>query len=175
MITEKLVKTYIIPDCEELNKVLKQKILDFGDDQDRRTNVKAFMTTYFINRSPKYDFYPFTEFKEFYRQAHGDYITSLYDLNIKQDVLYSPIQQIWGAVYRKGDYTIEHNHSPFHISFVYYVEAGEDSAPLIFRSIDAIVKPKDGMLVLFPSWLKHEVPEHTSVTDRVVIAGNSFQ
>jgi hypothetical protein len=34
------------------------------------------------------------------------------------------------------------------------------------------VIPKTSQLILFPSWLQHEVPEHTCSHDRIMISGN---
>lgn len=79
------------------------------------------------------------------------------------------VTDCWGVIYDKSSYTQKHNHFPADFSCVIYLEAHENSAPIIFAD-KLHVKPKPNMLVLFPGILIHEVPE----TDgrRVVIAMN---
>jgi len=88
-----------------------------------------------------------------------------------------------------------HTHPGFFYSAVYYVKAQEDSAKLVlmnplsvlqnlippplvntyngFNSVSNYVKPKTGMLIIFPSWLSHYV-EPKAEDDRVCIAFNGL-
>ena len=79
------------------------------------------------------------------------------------------VTDCWGAIYEKSDYTKRHNHFPAEFSCVIYLEAHENSAPIIFSG-KLHIQPKPNMLVLFPGILQHEVP----ATDgrRFVIAMN---
>ena len=79
------------------------------------------------------------------------------------------VTDCWGVIYDKSSYTQKHNHFPSDFSCVVYLEAHENSAPIIFAE-KLHIKPKPNMLVLFPGILIHEVPE----TDgrRVVVAMN---
>jgi hypothetical protein len=79
------------------------------------------------------------------------------------------VTDCWGAIYDKSNYTQIHNHFPSEFSAVIYLEAHEDSAPIIFAK-KMHVKPKPNMLVLFPGILVHEVPETEG--RRVVVAMN---
>ena len=82
------------------------------------------------------------------------------------------IVSIWGATYRKGDYSLYHSHMPSTFSFCYYPKVGKNPAPLVFSDLDYEVIPEENQLVLFPAYLKHGVPSHRNDEDRIVIAGN---
>src|SRR5437660_152668 len=86
--------------------------------------------------------------------------------------------QAWAMVRRNGDYTIAHDHGEAHWSTSYYVDAGDanlertpDSGALAVldprrggRPIPGLesgstftIRPRTGMLVVFPGWLQHYV------------------
>ena len=77
------------------------------------------------------------------------------------------IGDCWGALYTKGEHTIEHHHWPFTWSFTYYVKVSENTAPLVFHNImnpqdqsliNMPIQPKKGDMFIFPSTLRHSVP-----------------
>ena len=45
------------------------------------------------------------------------------------------IADCWGALYTKGEHTVEHHHWPFTWSFTYYVKVSDNTAPLVFHNI----------------------------------------
>ncbi len=79
------------------------------------------------------------------------------------------VTDCWGVIYETSDRTIPHMHYPSDLSAVVYLEAAEDCAPILFGDGFAI-KPKPGLLVVFPGILLHEVPENHA--KRVVVAMN---
>ena len=79
---------------------------------------------------------------------------------------------LWGQYYEKGDSQATHTHEPCQWSFVYYVKSPKGSAPLVFTDSNKKIFPKPGMLVLFPSWMRHHVPKHNCKEIRSVISGN---
>ena len=90
---------------------------------------------------------------------------------------------IWGAIYKKGEYAISHEHSNAKnvLSFVYFVNVTKECSPLIFPNIekpwednDKIITPENGKLVIFDPKLRHYVPPQKVDHERVVIAGNIF-
>eukprot|EP00039_Didymoeca_costata_P012429 m.179570 g.179570 ORF g.179570 m.179570 type:complete len:552 (-) comp15480_c0_seq2:70-1725(-) len=87
------------------------------------------------------------------------------------------IHAAWAAINRVGDSNFPHVHPDAELSGVYYVSVGDDRSPLYF--IDPrrnkndnpqqhlfSVHPKNGSLVLFPSYLEHFVPPQKRVTRR---------
>lgn len=81
------------------------------------------------------------------------------------------IVDLWGQLYNVGDYQIPHQHHPNDFSFVYYVNTPEGSSPLYFDDTKQTITPKEGMMVLFESWIRHSVPEN-QCEGRTIIAGN---
>jgi uncharacterized protein (TIGR02466 family) len=103
----------------------------------------------------------------------------------------------WANVNRKGSHNVVHNHAQSHWSGVYYVKSGEYNeddirlaGSLTFYDprgsvnmmrhpgscsdgIAIKIKPQDGDLIIFPSWLFHSVNPFTSDTLRISIAFNA--
>ena len=91
-----------------------------------------------------------------------------------------------------------HSHPGSVISGVFYIRAAESSPPIVFKDPrpyykfmyydtifndgrdpksyslfpEYVVKPKTGMLLLFPSWLEHEVLQSTSDEERITMVFN---
>jgi uncharacterized protein (TIGR02466 family) len=101
--------------------------------------------------------------------------------------------QAWAMVMRNGDYTIAHDHGESHWSTSYYVDAGDadldrtpDSGALAVldprrggRPIPRLesgstftIRPRTGMLVVFPGWLQHYVHPYRGSRPRIAIACN---
>ena len=86
------------------------------------------------------------------------------------------IKETWGLIYGKGHKCDIHTHWPSLWSYTYCVNACSDCAPLVFSNAESdkekYIVPQTGQMVIFPSWLNHEVPEHECDHDRVMISGN---
>ena len=101
--------------------------------------------------------------------------------------------EAWAMVMHNGDYTIAHDHGDAHWSSTYYVDAGDadlertpDSGALAVldprrggRSIPGIdpgstftIRPRTGMLVVFPGYLQHYVHPYRGTRPRIAIACN---
>lgn len=88
-----------------------------------------------------------------------------------------------------------HTHPDSILSGVFYLSCSENTSPIIFNDPRAyykyinykpifgrndgyylypeyVVQPQPGMLLLFPSWLEHEVPKQTSDDDRITLVFN---
>jgi len=98
----------------------------------------------------------------------------------------------WANVNPAGGYNVAHDHSQrnWHWSACFYVELGDISAEnvggaLVFheRGTGLDIKssevrrsrrvvPKEGQLILFPSWLYHSVEPHSTEGERISIAFN---
>ena len=77
----------------------------------------------------------------------------------------------WFVRYRVGDETKSHDHHPCLYSWVYFVNCPKGSSPLVFSSSGKRIKAEDGIVVIFPSIMKHHVPK-SRCQDRVVLVGN---
>lgn len=99
--------------------------------------------------------------------------------------------QAWAMVMRPGDSVMVHDHADAHWSTAYYVDAG-DAPPdglagaLAFvdprrsgRALPGLdagatfhVRPRTGMLVIFPGWLQHYVHPYRGTRPRIAISCN---
>mgnify|MGYP003129751164 CR=1 FL=1 len=164
---------------EEYIQPLHNKLLDIiintGDKQNKSSNVKADMTDWDMH----------TKYEDF--ETLGKIVKVL----LVQDTLPTNknepietkhkynIREMWGAVYRKGNYTIKHWHWPCTWSFGYYLKTSENTPPIVFNNVVRDTKigslnyyPKIGDLVMFPSEIYHEVPIQETNEERIMIAGN---
>ena len=79
------------------------------------------------------------------------------------------IVEMWSILFDKKEYLDSHNHFPYPISFVYYVNCPEGSSPFILENDKFF--PKNGQLIFFMGHQYHCVPS-TTVDDRCIVAGN---
>jgi hypothetical protein len=101
----------------------------------------------------------------------------------------SVLQMIgWAVLGQPGDLSLDqpHNHLPYHFSAVYYPKVPALTPPegniVFFDPREAFgggppaqLPPQEGMMVLFPSWLKHSVvPLHRATADRISISLNAI-
>jgi uncharacterized protein (TIGR02466 family) len=95
------------------------------------------------------------------------------------------LSAIWVNVMPKGCYHAFHAHPLSVISGTYYVSVDQESSPLrvedprasLFmacppKKIQIDLQPKNGDVILFESWLKHEVPPHQSNEERISVSFN---
>lgn len=149
---------------------LKNDLLEFlenhHDVQNRETNVKSTMTDWTINKySP-----PVDDLKKFIISFIQNYwfpFNGSISLNV---------YNFWGNIYRRGDYTIPHDHEPFNYSVVYFLKSKPNFSPLIIGDFNdnkpLIVKPLEGRIVFFLGSLKHSVPVHIDDETRITLAAN---
>ena len=102
------------------------------------------------------------------------------------------ISAMWSIVNGKNASNSRHIHSNNFISAAYYVRAPEECGDIVFydpRDAKVIrkpatstsnklntevvnISPKEGLLVLFPSYLHHSVNQNNSTDERMVISFN---
>ena len=153
------------------NTLLKDIIVKSKDVQDNITNVKAKMTDW--NLAEEYSLFKdlATDICETYVY---DYLLEVYgnykDTTSRQLV----VSDMWGIVYQGNeiDHTVTHSHHWCHTSFVYYVDVGENTSPIIFDDYELEIQPKNSMLLLFDGRIKHHVPTYKGKKQRVVVGGN---
>ncbi len=130
--------------------------------------------------------------KNFIQAIKKNINTALSDMNwdlSKQDV---KIKSLWAIVNEEGAFNQRHHHGNSDISAAYYVSAYENCGEIVFydprpapvykhpiskspnilnASVNSI-KPEEGLLVLFPSYLEHSVNPNKSKHKRIVISFN---
>ena len=114
------------------------------------------------------------------------------DMNWDKEKQLAKIDNMWAIVNIGGSANLRHQHGNSTISGAYYVRAPENCGDIVFHdprpapvysypnakkpnSLNAqvnAISPKEGALVLFPSYLDHSVNENFSKNERIVISFN---
>ena len=86
----------------------------------------------------------------------------------------------WGVILKQGGYQKKHTHTDAEVSGVIYLEVPKEdegraaNGCLMFSGYKKkIVKPKAGMIVIFPSYLPHETIPYNQDSERICIAFNA--
>lgn len=143
-----------------------KEVYRIGNSQNERTSVEASRSSWEIWKESSI-------FKVLLNKILN--ITYKEFVDDKRSII--SIKSAWSAIYKKGNYAKLHDHEPCWMSFVYYLK-NSGNTPLIFEAKKITepnpikLEPKKDLLVLFPSYIRHEVPVHESEEDRICIAGN---
>ena len=158
-------------DGSSLNDQLERDIRESGDCLEFRGIPKCLMTRWDMH----------TVYNSFVRVSEKA-MEIAYDCPVatKTDTDGNPLKvplflnDTWGLVYSTGQYAKAHNHWPSLWSYTYCVFACEECSPLVFPNAQEplSVIPKTSQMIVFPSWLQHEVPIQTCEHDRIMISGN---
>ena len=158
-----LVKNIYDEVGSELHSALESIILKTGDEWKRQlTVVQANITN--LNMHGRY--------KEF--KTISDIVLS-YAEKMGSTPTKCRTSDCWGVLYKKKDFAVAHAHWPNIWSWGYYVKVPQGSSPLVFpegKEGNYYVFPKVGDLVIFPAWIKHEVPPSAAEEDRMLVGGN---
>ena len=158
-----LVKNIYDEVGSELHSALQRIILKTGDEWKRRlTDVQANITN--LNMHGRY--------KEF--KTISDIVLS-YAEKMGSTPTKCRTSDCWGVLYKKNDFAVAHAHWPNIWSWGYYVKVPQGSSPLVFpegKEGNYYVFPQVGDLVIFPAWIKHEVPPSAVDEDRMLVGGN---
>ena len=153
------------------NEQMERDIRDAGDHLGGRTAAKCLMTRWDMHMVCK-DFWDVAEkAKEI---AYACPLATKTDTNGNTLIVPLYLNDTWGLIYTKGQSAKVHNHWPSLWSYTYCIFACENCSPLVFPNANEplSVTPKTSQIIVFPSWLKHEVPNHPCDHDRIMISGN---
>ena len=179
----------IKPEIYSHLKYLKNKKLIQDKESYTLFNAKKDGWTSFYGNSlleiPQ--FYPIVDliYETLYRSTNKLYGSDDYLIHI---------DSCWFTVYEQGQSVPSHNHTGSYLSGVYYFQAEEGCGDIIFKDpiggmkemvpnsspmkiMDSYgvinIKPRTGMLLLFPSWLPHETrPNPYDDKDRIIFSFN---
>ena len=146
---------------ERLLPLIEQYRIEHSENHE--TNVKCNWRSDWMVQTDK----RFSEFNEWILEACS--FVCQYHLNTQVNF---SIANEWLMVYEKGDYAIPHDHFPFCLSVIYYVDCDENAAPVVFEN-QLEVLPENGKLIIFPSSVSHEVKQTEG--KRVVVSMNLNQ
>lgn len=102
------------------------------------------------------------------------------------DVLNSPLELekslfLWTSIHQNGTFHAAHHHQNSAISGVFYIQVPEGAGDIVFYDPRGAlppfgktlhIKPEVGKIVVFPSWLLHEVQPTISTKSRISISFN---
>ena len=153
------------------NEQLERDIRDAGDHLGGRTAAKCLMTRWDMHMVCK----EFVDVAEKAKEiAYACPLATKTDTNGKTLIVPLYLNDTWGLIYTKGQSAKVHNHWPSLWSYTYCIFACENCSPLVFPNANEplSVTPKTSQIIVFPSWLHHEVPEHPCDHDRIMLSGN---
>lgn len=91
----------------------------------------------------------------------------------------------WANVHDHGGFNTQHLHPNNTFSGTYYLRVPEGAGPIVFKdpryaslmnplgtATESAILPKEGQLIIFPSWLEHRVELNQSQDARVSVAFN---
>ena len=165
------VKVKQITELSMANPELERDIREAGDYLGGRTAAKCLMTRWDMH----------TVYESFVLVSEKAMeIADACPLATKTDTEGTPLKvplylnDTWGLVYTTGQSAKVHNHWPSLWSYTYCVFACGDCSPLVFPNAQEplSVTPKTSQIIVFPAWIKHEVPIHKCEHDRIMISGN---
>ena len=132
------------------------------------------------------------EVKKFFQSIQKYIGKAIEDSGWKNPANNFSITSAWTIINIKRSSNSRHIHSNNYISAAYYVKAPKNCGDIIFydprnarlirkpitnknnvlNAETVTIKPRDGLLVLFPSYLYHSVEENLSDDERIVISFN---
>jgi uncharacterized protein (TIGR02466 family) len=180
-----------LDDSERLNAALKALILEKERSNPgvRRSNIGGWHS--------EDDLFSWSDRAiDALRQAALGAVQTVVPLMIGGDCDFQVTLAGWANVSRKGAYNKRHTHPGCQVSAVYYVEAGSpptEEAPEsgTFEFIDPrshaemsalpgeaigrpmTIQPLNGRMILFPSWLYHQVNPYLGEAERISISFNA--
>ena len=150
-----------------LHKDMVNIIRSHKYEEERKSNVQAYMTNYFLHKQHSI-------VNEVANKAIG-IIQSIQVKDQKGTLDKFFTFDCWGAIYNESDFTKPHTHGPALWSWVYYIQVPNNAPPLVFPQAKFKVYPKPDEIILFPGHVTHEVPKAVAMTgERIVLAGNIY-
>ena len=180
---------YKLENYKQINKELLNYILELQKKDKKgnnRSNRGGWHSPNFdlVNPGPPINF--INSFKDFLKHIIEDEIGWEYIPN-KQRVV-----AMWAIINKKNSYNVKHNHQNCYLSSAYYIKKPENSGDITFYdpkesktyrfpevekhtnySAESItIKPEEGDLLIFPSYLYHDVGVNLSDKERIVVSFN---
>ncbi len=141
--------SYVPPTKDEINSILLPLI-----EQYRKENPETITTNVVTNWRSGWKVQNDSRFS-FFVEWISQQISFLSGNYLRRNYLFK-CTDMWLMQYEDGDYAQAHDHFPSAFSCVYYADVEEGCSSILFEDKQEIV-PENGMIVVFPSVLMHEV------------------
>ena len=181
------VWTTQIENHEKINQELTKFIYNEKENDPkgtRKSNIKGWHSKEFDLQN--------VSLKNFLDALSPKIKEAITDMNWNTSNQSVKITGMWSIINKKDSFNERHHHGNSDLSAAYYVNADKDSGDIVFydprhafifshpltsqvNDLNAQIKsvtPKNGLLVLFPSYLDHSVNPSHSDKDRIVISFN---
>ncbi len=178
-----------VQNYENLNKQLTQYIYDLHkNDKEgiQRSNVNGWHSK---NFKIEKDNIPYNFVKSIHAYVKEVIVDGFGWKYVPEKV---GVSEIWAIINKKGTFNSSHNHPGSYLSAAYYVKAPNNCGNIHFYDPNEIkkfnspstekltelstsgfsIKPEEGHLLIFPSYLYHDVGKSLSDEDRIVISFN---
>ena len=178
-----------VQNYENLNKQLTQYIYDLHkNDKEgiQRSNVNGWHSK---NFKIEKDNIPYNFVKSIHAYVKEVIVDGFGWKYVPEKV---GVSEIWAIINKKGTFNSSHNHPGSYLSAAYYVKAPNNCGNIHFYDPNEIkkfnspstekltelstsgfsIKPEEGHLLIFPSYLYHDVGRSLSDEDRIVISFN---
>ena len=178
-----------VQNYENLNKQLTQYIYDLHkNDKEgiQRSNVNGWHSKKF---KKKKDNIPYNFVKSIHAYVKEVIVDGFGWKYVPEKV---GVSEIWAIINKKGTFNSSHNHPGSYLSAAYYVKAPNNCGNIHFYDPNEIkkfnsppienrtelsasgfsIKAQEGSLLIFPSYLYHDVGKNLSNEDRIVISFN---
>ena len=166
---------------------MAQDILALATDT---VNYDGGYTTYFNRQSIEH----IRGYKQLQEAIYG--VVMAYTRELKYEVNANKCSiTMWASVMRKDGYHTVHNHPNSHISGTFYIQCDETMSPIVFHnptnpfrmheltvmrpedltpftSPVLTLQPKQGSLMIWPSWMQHHVEKMRIGGPRITISFN---
>ena len=163
---ERVIRRQLQMDIRQLEQ-LAYIIETHKHEEARKSNVKAWMTNWFLHND-----YPLVNTV---CEKAIDIVRTVTLKDQKGTLENFFTFDCWGAIYNESDFTKPHTHGPALWSWVYYIKVPNNAPPLTFSEAKLRVHPKPDEIVIFPGHVLHEVPHAHGMSDeRIVLAGNIY-
>lgn len=176
-----------IENYEEINKELQDFIYNKKNEDPegtQKSNVKGWHSSHFNLQD--------NSLKKFLTALNPEIEKTITDMGWDTDNQLVKITSMWSIINKKNSFNQRHHHGNSSLSAAYYVNTNQDSGDIVFydprkaftfshpdpskiNNLNAQIKavtPKNGTLVIFPSYLDHSVNPNKSSEDRVVVSFN---
>jgi uncharacterized protein (TIGR02466 family) len=180
---------YKLENYKETNKELLNYILELQKNDkigNTHSNIGGWHSQNFdiVNQGPPINF--LNKIKDYLKHIISNEFGWRYVPN-KQRIV-----AMWAIINKKNSFNVTHNHQNCYFSAAYYVKKPKNSGDITFfdpkeaktyrfpkiekyteYSAETVtIKPEEGDLLIFPSYLYHSVDKNLSEDDRIVISFN---
>ena len=174
---------------QELNIELESYILDLkkkDKDGQRKSNYGGWHSPFFDQKNDNTPKKFAVIIQNFLKKIFTD------EMGWKYNPDKAKIISMWSIINKKGSFNIQHNHPNAYLSASYYVKVPKNSGNIKFfdpkeqknirypkiknytdtSAVITEITPKEGDLLIFPSYLYHSVGENLSKDDRIIVSFN---